>query len=286
MNKKRIVLCFTVLCMSLGLVFTIDSSKSKAENYFPIDKIKAENNAQKFLNSINDDERYKLNTKFNKIYVEENNDFKTKRIVMENEQTQVQLDEHGSVVYILNKSETSKPLNKFVNFNRLSDDILMQKAKQIADQLSKDNKIIVLSQDLNNNFRTYKWARASNGYKYDFDFIIVTLDSSNGELAGSSKQFISSEPKINIRITDKEAYEIAYKNMCQFKDFTMGNLLNSELQIINPNYKWTDHFTTDFKPNARLAYSLTYKMLKPYDGKLIVWIDAENGAVLGGSMTR
>jgi hypothetical protein len=69
----------------------------------------------------------------------------------------------------------------------------------------------------------------------------------------------------------------------------------AELQIVNPNYLWERSSVEDagstIDLNARLAWVVTYKRSenaaipdggKPAAGQLEIWVDAENGELLGG----
>jgi len=53
--------------------------------------------------------------------------------------------------------------------------------------------------------------------------------------------------------------------------------------IVNPNYRWTDEAMKEPNPDTRLAWVIPFE--KP-NGVGEIYIDAENGSLLGGDETK
>lgn len=281
MNKKTPI----ILVIGLVIISTICIAKAKASETKSFDINISQKNSKNIVDSINLEDGKNYNNKFDNTNIVENMFLKKQSLVLENNDIKIQVDAQGKPDYYLNKVITSTGKTNS-NAIKKQNDFLSQKAQKMADNFEKQEKTLILEEDETNSFKTYKWARTYKGYKYDFDFIIVSLDPSTGEIGGASKQFISNNPSINIKVKDNEAKKIASNFLSGFSDLKVGDIKTEETVIVNPNYRWTNKAVKEFNTNTRLAYAYTFNVTKPYDGELIIWIDVEDGSVLGGTVSK
>ncbi|MBZ9623276.1 hypothetical protein G9F71_010465 [Clostridium sp. FP2] len=233
----------------------------------------------------------KVNTNFKKIKKNLIPIYDMSVVDMENEEILVKVDENNEPISYINKNITSKKTiaNKDKSLNK---EELKKIAENVAESLKKsnntseENKTFISESNFNNGFISYEWKRTYKGYKYDFDFEVVALDPSTGDVAVASKMFVSKVPEINIKLKQEEAEKIAVESAKEFDGFIVEKIKTKDMVIINPNYRWTSKVTEKLIKDTRLAYTFTFKMVKPYEGDLIVWIDAKNGSLLGGTITK
>lgn len=131
----------------------------------------------------------------------------------------------------------------------------------------------------------FKWARSEEGYKYDADFAMVIIDPIDGSVIAASKSFISDKPSNKINILLDDAIDIAKTFIEKDSLFNVNNILKSELKIVNPNFYWTDP-TVNIGNKSKFAYEITFGKASPNIGEASIWIDAENGNIIGGQQTK
>lgn len=126
--------------------------------------------------------------------------------------------------------------------------------------------------------------RIYNGFLFDKDFIRVNLDICDGSLLSFGCNFDSPLPKmINAKVTQIQAVSYGKKYMHRL-GLDLGGLVEANLRIVQPDYSWEywDISATPPEPTeSRLAWVLQFD--SPGNG-IILWVDAENGDVLGGAM--
>lgn len=254
-------------------------------NKYSFDKDKAKSISKDFVESIDLVERNaKHKNEFNKEY-EQDLRLGKKALAFENDEVSVVVNDQGEPIVYMNKLKTSKETIKYKD-KKLKKEDLENQVSKMADKFEKENKTPISVEELYNGFVAYKYARTYKGYKYINDFVLVTLDPSTGEIAAASKMFLSNEPKINKQLSEDNAKDIAIKSVGKLEGYKVDDIIGKDILIVNPNNKWTNDIVAQVSMDTRLAYSFTFKMIEPYAGELTVWIDAEDGKVLGGYNTK
>jgi len=132
-----------------------------------------------------------------------------------------------------------------------------------------------------------KWTislhRCYKGYRFHSDFMVMHLLPKDGELDGFGFRFESELPILPDNKLDKDqAYGKAGEYMAQMVA-PLGNLQDAELQIVQPDRKW-EYIEAGVRPpkskKSRLAWVMRFDA--PW-AITEVWVDAENGDVLGGA---
>jgi len=128
--------------------------------------------------------------------------------------------------------------------------------------------------------------RMYNGYPYSNDGALVTLNPSDGSLVGFGYHFKSPKPlSTDVKVDKAAAVECARTYMAEM-GYGIGMPTFAELLIVQPDDYWEYIDTGDMaEPQdiAQLAWVLRFNA--PWD-VTEVWVDAENGNILGGSRSK
>lgn len=124
------------------------------------------------------------------------------------------------------------------------------------------------------------WFREQNGYKYHDDWVSIFITDS-GEIKGYNKNYSSEKLlNINIKIDKAQALSIA-EEICSQNQFTISSK-ETELMIVNPNYRWTSNFIEYPGSETKLAWVVSFDKLEGWGE---IWIDTLTGSILGGIET-
>ena len=161
-----------------------------------------------------------------------------------------------------------------------------------------------------------RWKRYHDKYMYYEDRIELDLNETYGIVTYANHCISDIPSTVEVKIFEEEAHEKAIEfanNLISskkifsgagvsfkkwFRDFIIGSVISSELLIVNPNYLLTDKSTymaSNRIRKANLAWAVTVEA--KYIGKtgpkgetlgnkkILVWIDAATGEILGGDFT-
>lgn len=224
------------------------------------------------------------NVKFDKKSTSSRNVYKQNRYIFENNQVIVEEDEYGNPITFENKDKKVSPIEKNqLDVPKLDKNKLDNFANKAFAKFNNNDAKLVDINNMHDGYVAYKWARTFNGYKYEQDFILVILDPSDGSIVSMSKRFLSKEPNNNVKINEEEAKRYATKYVGSTNK--LGNIIKSEILVVSPINETTKKQKIN-EINSRLAYAVTFQKLLPSPGETIIWIDAENGQVLGHVTTK
>ncbi len=127
-------------------------------------------------------------------------------------------------------------------------------------------------------------------YEYADDFIVVNYDPNDGSLMGFGYNFDSPQPLISTASFTREQAITQGQASDYFQklNVTLVNVRSAELKIVIPNNYWDIAIKkTDYKhyvkqPYSRLAWVMEFDATGP-SHRILVWVDAENGAIIGGA---
>jgi hypothetical protein len=126
----------------------------------------------------------------------------------------------------------------------------------------------------------FKWQKEMNGYKFHDDWVGVFVDAGKGEILGYRKNYYSlNPPSLEVKIEKSQAIKSAEKVAAR-NGFTLETE-KAELLIVNPNYRWTEKFVKN-PIETELAWTIPFT--KP-EGKGEIWVDSQEGTLLGGEET-
>ncbi len=299
-KSKISALLILILALAVGLISMVaaaqnnapsDPIEKKAKNF--IDNIKQNKDGGNNLKSLVD--KTKDLSKFTNKYQVYNNTWGQNRWILENDGLLIETDDVGNPITFFNKVKKDQPpaakyhgdITRLTDIKKLDKKTLLSIAKDVADKISKEEKVLVETTQMNDGYVAYKWSRSLQGYTYDTDFVLVILDPSDGGIVCMSKRFPSKDAAINIKISSDKAVEIAQNELMRNSSIEIFSVVKTELIIVNPNNYWKDKKDlSKFNDNARLAYAVTFKKVEPNNGEIIIWIDAESGKNIGGTQTR
>jgi hypothetical protein len=137
-----------------------------------------------------------------------------------------------------------------------------------------------------------RWPRCYEGYVFREDKIMVTIDAYNGELLGYNNLWFSKTPAelaVNVAAEEaKRAAAAALSPQGKAKIQTPG-----QLYLVNPNYRWREdkRFIKYPSGETRLAWVFNFTLERQLASGIYkqtgeIWVDARNGEVLGGVISR
>jgi len=145
------------------------------------------------------------------------------------------------------------------------------------------------------------WRRTLNGYPYDNDVIGIGFSDVSGKFISLVVSQTSEICPTEVKIPEEEARKIAIEYTSQHVhkfyqnayggQFSNPEIESIELRIVNPNYLYERKLRgLPIRPTlkSRLAYYIwvKYKVDQPKNAiKMLVWIDAATGKILGGDYT-
>lgn len=170
--------------------------------------------------------------------------------------------------------------------------------------------------------------RMYEGYHFEYDKLIISISDISASVWRYELTRLSPAPRINIKIMEEEAMEIAKEKMKdvfalwskedryeRYKNVSAGNAVDVKLMIVNPDTYYLDFVEPlEGEPlRSRLAYVVFLETYYFRDGKKLkvtgkrrfkrkifrpsgedveiwgwqepcseIWVDAENGEILGG----
>ncbi len=135
--------------------------------------------------------------------------------------------------------------------------------------------------------------RFCHNFEYQDDFIRVQLNPLDGRLLGLGYNFASPIPKsTKVTLTQQQAAEKAGA-FFQKLGMTLGDVKTAECKIVVPDNEWDiasrKITTSEYKQEtySRLAWVIDFEAPGPkYIQRSQVWVDAENGSILGGFKYR
>jgi len=203
---------------------------------------------------------------------------------------EVQVDaKTGKLLFIISEKSFMDMANNTNNGTFITEDQAISSANDYASKMSLDIEGILSSANLVHDkggttgadVWDLKWHRKSHGYIFKNDFIIAGIDAKTKELLAYNNCFYSNEPSsFSINIKAATAIENAQATADQ-NGYTLNG--KASLMIVNPNYRWTDEAMKEPNPDTRLAWVIPFE--KP-NGVGEIYIDAENGSLLGGDETK
>ena len=127
------------------------------------------------------------------------------------------------------------------------------------------------------------WQRQQGGYDFKHDFVRVVLSPSDGELLAYRKNWGQTPEAFTIRISKDTAIQAAGAGVVlhfKAKRAPDGNV--SGPVVVCPN----DVFGASpvGSDTRRLAWVVAYPKQPEYRNDMEVWVDAENGRLLGGEI--
>lgn len=133
------------------------------------------------------------------------------------------------------------------------------------------------------------WLRTWQGVTFRDQEVSVTLDAGRGRLLTHGARIAAKPPtEARLGISVDRAVEIAREFVVAQGGAAVGEP-RAELQIVLPTDTWTapHHMPTRHDPNSRLAWIVQFSGTlddTTTERLLEVWVDAINGAVLGGDI--
>jgi len=195
-------------------------------------------------------------------------------------------------------------LTNFALLNKLDEErngkekiIPKEKAYQFRNQIIKGLDLRIKGKELEMKLETNGgiehqaywstvWQRETDGYPYLDDYIMLDIDAFHGQVVGYEKAFHSDEPaSTKVLVSEAKARTNAGKfigDKLTNRDIKLSPDKGS-LMIVRPTYYWTDHPILNTPPTTRLAWIL--KLATEY-GHGTIWVDAQDGAILGGGETQ
>lgn len=212
-----------------------------------------------------------------------NNIFGLVEIKMSDEDIEVSIDESDSFFRYTNlkmkdkktKQGNSNNISPFVA-NKIATNMFNENALEIANALDSTDKKLVETTCLQDNTIAYKWVRAYNGYEYNFDFILVIVDSESGEIVQASKNFVSKLPSnMDVVINSDKAKENAIKILSE-NGINNPEIIESELKIANMRSD-DDKLNTNTTLAYCIKFSYNYNSVKA-NGFLL--LDSKTGLLM------
>ncbi|MDI6817485.1 MAG: hypothetical protein QME41_09935 [Actinomycetota bacterium] len=198
-------------------------------------------------------------------------------------------------------------LVSFTNFallNKLEEEkngqakmIFKVKALSLRNQIVKDLGLKIKGKEIDMTLETNggiehqaywstRWHRETDGYPFATDFISLDIDAFHGQLLGYEKAFHSDEPASTEVLVDEPKARTGASKFIARDLAARGIELSADkgtLIIVRPTYYWTDHPILNTPPTTRLAWK--FVLTTEYgDGE--IWVDARDGAILGGGETQ
>jgi len=290
LNTRLKILLSGGIALLVVVIFVANNIYTKAEYNADLDS-RAEKNAVELIDKIcqsqpsnnsknapNDSLR-----KFSKKEKVKDNNWKKDRIRMENDSIIIETDLNASPITYINKAKiTPERLSKKISEKKYQEQ-LKDIAEKVASNIVESQATFVSSKELDNGYMEYRWNRNYCGYEFIDDFMIIVMNPEDGEVVSISKRFVSNIPTVNIVKNKNEAIDLAKKLLTNNKKIKLDKVVSAEKQIINPNKHWIDsNDVGEFNPHARLAYAITFQTTDGDEFTATVWIDCENGNVLGG----
>lgn len=144
-----------------------------------------------------------------------------------------------------------------------------------------------------------RWHRTLNGYPYDNDIIGISLSDISGKFESlvitPTSEICPTEVKILKETAQKIALQLTERSVSGLYRKVYGRPTNpecesTELRIVNPNGLFRQYSkyrppSVSFNPKSRLAYYIwiKYKVDPPKNKiRILVWVDAATGEILGG----
>jgi hypothetical protein len=210
-----------------------------------------------------------------------------------NQEGEIWIDANEGIIrFIFNGKEINNSvINARHNNPLISKDTAMDKISKLADELNlsvsdgspevdlfKDNEAedAIYSWD-------FKWKRTFEDHEFHNDWISISIDAYKGELISYNKNFNSLEPKeLKIKINKQRSLEFA-SEFAKKQNMQINSLKVARVVIVNPNYRWTSQLIEEFNPESRLAWVVSFAK---QEGIGEIWVDTENGEILGGDETK
>jgi len=131
-----------------------------------------------------------------------------------------------------------------------------------------------------------RYRRMYKGFPFHEDGLVIHLDPLDGSLIGFGDSCGSSLPDTtDVKIEKDLAVQAAREYLAEF-GLTAGNLTSADLKIVQFYDLWEYYEVGGYPPettSSRLAWDVRFDA--PWEGTA-VFVDAENGSILGGGMTR
>jgi hypothetical protein len=136
-----------------------------------------------------------------------------------------------------------------------------------------------LSQSSRQEMSKYVWQRLQNGFPFKGDFVTLTFDARDGEVLGFKKDWGASPDSFNIKVDLNRAKAIVEKFIS--KNNAKVQFRSANVVIVSPN-----DFMKIAQTNSavrRLAWSIELPRQPEVGDPIELWVDTENGRLLGGS---
>lgn len=199
----------------------------------------------------------------------------------------------GEVLTLANFEKLGKKISQPAK--AISNDMALNKAKKL---IAENNLVDVSGLDVEHvapvdNFGDdpcglvrVVWKRSYKGFSFKNDKVMIDFDPETMEVVGYSNGLLSEEPSsVAVSVNETKALALA-SEMIENKDIKTVAGLSANLEITNPNYYWTDAYTGEEPSTTRLSWLVP--IFNPQTGQQLgeIWIDAEDGSILGGVECR
>lgn len=127
------------------------------------------------------------------------------------------------------------------------------------------------------------WQRHQTGYEFKHDFVRIVLNPSDGQLLAYRKYWGRPPDSFAVEVTKDDAYRTACSRvMAHFNVEKIPKANVSGLVVVCPNT--TFGVSANRADTRRLAWVVEVPKQAEYKNAFEVWVDAENGRILGGEI--
>lgn len=203
---------------------------------------------------------------------------------------QVQVDvKTGKPLFVISEKAFRAMVANANNESFISEDQAKAAALDYASKMSLGLDGVLSSAELvknkggteGANVWDLKWQRVLQGYRFKDDWVVVGINAHNKDLMVYHDNFFSNAPNtLSVNVGKEEALE-RVRAIATQEGFNLNR--DATLMIVNPNYRWTDHMIESPNPDTRLAWVVSFDKL---EGRGEIYVDAENGGMLGGDETK
>jgi len=193
----------------------------------------------------------------------------------------------GKILSAFRREETGKRTQDIV---KITETLANQRAAEYlrAAGISLDDKKLERSALSESGIMIWeiKYRRMYKGFPFHEDGLGMSLDLLDGSLIGFGDSCGSPLPDTtDVKLEKDLAVQAARDYLAEF-GLTAGNLTSADLKIVQFYDLWEYYEVGGYPPettSSRLAWDVRFDA--PWEGTA-VFVDAENGSILGGGMTR
>ncbi|MGU8590357.1 hypothetical protein [Clostridium perfringens] len=297
MKNKYLLLIFILFIFSFGTI-NVEAKESKnlikgeiiLEN-FNIDGKSIKNDKGELVFNIDDNLENKLNligfnlNELKEVKLVKDELYNEKKYILLNNNKTVSLTEDLKIKNITNNeiiqnNSAIRIRKKRSLTSEVNEDIIINNIKE-ALNLSNEYKIIQ-NEDFDENMKIIIFEKQlSNGVINPYQGVKVFVNKNSNEIQNFN-MFDEAPETLEVKITNDEAINISEKIFKTLDDKEIKANKISNLEIIRPNYFWSDK-KDEFLDNpvdfVRQAWVIN-------NGNAKVYIDANNGEILGGDIEK